>query len=381
MDIHAHWTKRLAAALAAAAAVAALAACGSPTGQGGQTDPDKKSGQVPVPNGPIVVVASVNQWGSLAEEIGGEDVQVTSVLSSTGVDAHGFEPKAADRAALSRADVVVANGAGYDAWATKSLRQDVLLVSAADMVGAMEGDNPHLWFSKDARAAMAKELADAFAKERPGKAKDFQRRLEAWQGRENRLDELTDGFAKADKGASYAATEAVAHYLMADLGFEDVTPTGYAQAVASEGEPAPADLKDFQEVLKRHEASLLIDNPQEASDAAGMIVDAAGQAQVPVMDVSEQMPGDHATLVGWINALVNQIIDKVDPSYGCDQADESDGTDGAGESDPSGEAGGSDHAESADGADGKDQEAIGRVCPADGADAQGQPDQRSDQDE
>lgn len=42
---------------------------------------------------PINVVASVNQWGALAEQIGGVHVKVTSILSSTTEDAHTFEPK------------------------------------------------------------------------------------------------------------------------------------------------------------------------------------------------------------------------------------------------------------------------------------------------
>lgn len=42
---------------------------------------------------PINVVASVNQWGALAEQIGGAHVKVTSILSSTTEDAHTFEPK------------------------------------------------------------------------------------------------------------------------------------------------------------------------------------------------------------------------------------------------------------------------------------------------
>ena len=71
------------------------------------------------------------------------------------MDAHDFEPKTADVAALQKAQVVVSNGAGYDAWATKNLTKGTVSVSAAQMVGAMEGDNPHLWFSNDARNAMA----------------------------------------------------------------------------------------------------------------------------------------------------------------------------------------------------------------------------------
>lgn len=52
---------------------------------------------------PIEVVASVNQWGSLAEQIGGVHVKVTSVLSSTDVNAHDFEPKTDDIDKLQQA--------------------------------------------------------------------------------------------------------------------------------------------------------------------------------------------------------------------------------------------------------------------------------------
>ena len=113
---------------------------------------------------PINVVASVNQWGALAEQIGGVHVKVTSILSSTTEDAHTFEPKTTAVDTLQKAQVVVSNGAGYDSWATKNLERDTVSVSAAQMVGAVEGDNPHLWFSSDARNAMAKELADTYSR-------------------------------------------------------------------------------------------------------------------------------------------------------------------------------------------------------------------------
>lgn len=302
---------RPAALLAAIAAIVAvsltLAGCGAASNDPG----DKHSEPAPEPTGAIRLVASVNQWGSLAAQIGGEDVEVTSILSSTGVDAHDFEPRTADMAALSKADVVLVNGAGYDAWASKSLSKTATLVSAADIMGAMEGDNPHLWFSKDARRAVAKELADVFAKARPKKEKAFEQRLKAWQDEEDELDQTMTDFAAKHKDTPYAATEAVATYLMADLGLKDVTPTGYAQAVASEGEVAPADLQDFQTLLEDHGASLLINNPQEASDTTNMITGTAGRASVPVIDVSEQMPEGQDTLVGWISSLVEDVLAKL----------------------------------------------------------------------
>ena len=94
-----------------------------------ETEPDNKT-SVPAPTGPINVVVSLNQWGSLAAELGGDDVEVTSIVNSTNVDAHDFEPKTSDVAKLSKAQIIVANGAGYDSWATKSMTKTTNIVSA-----------------------------------------------------------------------------------------------------------------------------------------------------------------------------------------------------------------------------------------------------------
>ncbi|TPF87201.1 ABC transporter substrate-binding protein [Bifidobacterium sp. UTCIF-37] len=312
-------TRGALAALIASALLFAAGACGtSNTTQVEQPDSQTKTQEK---TGAITVVASINQWGSLAEEIGGDDVKVTSVLSSTGVDAHDFEPKTSDLAALSKAEIVVANGAGYDTWATKSRASDSTLVSAAQIVGAMDGDNPHLWFSKDARSGMAKELADAFSKARPKKKAEFAKRLKAWQAEEDDLDAAMTKFAKAHPNASYAATEAVVYYLMSDMSFEDVTPRGYEQAVANGGEIAPADLQTFQKLVEDKKLDVLINNTQEATDATNMLTGAAGRADVPVVDVSEQMPDKYDTLDDWIEDLTERIFTAVDPEYDDDSND------------------------------------------------------------
>lgn len=199
---------------------------------------------------PIEVVASVNQWGSLAEQIGGVHVKVTSILSSTDVDAHDFEPKTDDIGKLQQAQVAVSNGAGYDAWAVKNLSKDTVSVSAAQMVGAIEGDNPHLWFSSDARNAMAKELADTYSRIMPTQKKYFSNKLTAWNRREKKIEKDMKTFSDTHKDASYAATEPVAYYLLSDMGFTDNTPEGYLQSTGTGSEPTPDDLQEFQELLE-----------------------------------------------------------------------------------------------------------------------------------
>lgn len=321
-----HTAKAGIAALLASALLLALAACGNSAQN--QSNPSTDTSEQ---TGVITVVASINQWGSLASEIGGNNVKVTSILNSTTVDAHDFEPKTSDLTALSKAEIVVANGAGYDTWATKARGRASTLVSASQIVGASEGDNPHLWFSKDARTGMAKELADTFSKARPKLKKTFSKRLKAWQEREKKLDLAMSNFADTHSDATYAATESVAYYLMSDMGIKDITPTGYAQASANEGEVAPADLQDFQALIEGKKASVLINNSQEASDATNMLTGTAGKSDVPVVDVSEQMPETYETLLDWVNALMNSVIKAIDPEYRCavlssDDTDSSDST-------------------------------------------------------
>jgi len=139
----------------------------------------------------FTVVASVNQWGSLAQELIGSCAEVTSLINSTSADPHDYEATAADLAKLAKADIVVLNGAGYDGWAEKAQldksRQSI--VNVGDLMGITATDehshshddadgeagdshahhhhhgstNPHLWFSPDAVLKAAEAINAVYA--------------------------------------------------------------------------------------------------------------------------------------------------------------------------------------------------------------------------
>ncbi|MDR3152309.1 MAG: zinc ABC transporter substrate-binding protein, partial [Bifidobacteriaceae bacterium] len=69
------------------------------------------------PSQPINVLASINQWGSLVKQIGGVCVNVTSIISSTNIEAHNYEPTANNIIEFNNNQLIVINGAGYDDWA------------------------------------------------------------------------------------------------------------------------------------------------------------------------------------------------------------------------------------------------------------------------
>ena len=281
------------AALASVGMLASVAACGR-----GQLTSEK--------NGTIEVVASVNQWGTVAKTLGGDNVNVTSIINSTNVDAHDYEPTTSDIAKLQKAQVIIVNGAGYDAWAVKAAQSaKATVVNAAEVGGVKDGDNPHVWFSADVRKAMAQAITDAYAKADSAKKSDFDKLNDQWMTEEGNVEGKIAEVKQKSDGLAYAATESVASYLAEDMGLADATPSGYAQATANESEPTPTDIKQFTDALKAGEIKLLVVNTQEESELTGKITNAAKSANVPMVELTEQMPEQYDSLTAWMESLVD----------------------------------------------------------------------------
>ncbi len=288
--------QRAVAVVAAITMLSALGACGGGQSANG-SDEDA-----------INVVASVNQWGTVAKALGGGNVNVTSIINSTNVEAHDYEPTTADIAKLQKAQVIVVNGADYDSWAVKAAKSTKAnVVNAAEVSGKKSGDNPHVWFSAQVREDTAKAITAAYKKAVPSKADDFDKLYEQWQSKENDLAKSIAEVKKTADGLTYAATESVADYLASDLGLKDVTPTGYAQATANESEPTPTDIKQFTDALESGEIKLLVVNTQEETDLTGKITDAAKSANVPMVELTEQMLDKYDSLTAWMEGLIDEF--------------------------------------------------------------------------
>lgn len=281
------------AALASVGMLASVAACGS-----GQSTSEK--------NGTIEVAASVNQWGTVAKALGGDNVNVTSIINSTNVDAHDYEPTTSDIAKLQKAQVIIVNGAGYDAWAVKATQTaNATIVNAAEVGGVNDGENPHVWFSADVRKAVAQAITEAYEQAGAAKKNDFDKMNDRWTAEENNVESKIAEVKQKTDGLAYAATESVASYLAEDMGLADATPSGYARATANESEPTPTDIKQFTDALKAGEIKLLVVNTQEESELTGKITDAAKSVEVPMVELTEQMPEQYDSLTAWMEGLVD----------------------------------------------------------------------------
>lgn len=316
---HVNASLRILAGLLLAAPVA-LAGC-----SGGQDAAPTPSASAPAagacPSAPVSVVVSVDQWGDIVSALGGDCAKVTTILASSSVDPHDYEPAPTDAATFEGAQLIVVNGGHYDAWATKlaaSSAPGAPLVDAMQASGIeaahgeadghdhegedhehADGVNPHIWYSPSAVTAVADAVTAELSKLAPDAADYFRERRAAFDDSLKPYDQLIDTIKAGAAGKTYAATESVFDDMAAALGLVNHTPEGYQVASSNESDPAPADLDAFLRLLGDHGVDVLIYNVQTEGSVPEQIRSAAEQAGVPVVDVTETVPPGTSSFESW----------------------------------------------------------------------------------
>jgi zinc/manganese transport system substrate-binding protein len=306
--------RRVFAAAAFALAVpVGLAACsssdsGTTTAASSTSTAAASSGACPTT--PVNVVVSVDQWGDIASALGGECAKVTTVLASSSVDPHDFEPSPADAATFASAQLVIVNGADYDPWASKfaaTSAPNAPVVDAGVVTKTAGGSNPHLWYNPQAVNAVADAITAELDKLAPDAKSYFADQRTAFTTSEAPYDKVISAIKAGASGKTYAATETVFDYMATAVGLVDKTPPGYQTASANETDPSPGDLDAFRRALADHEINVLIYNTQTEGSVPQQIRSAAEAAGVPVVEVTETVPPGTTSFETWQVAQLNAL--------------------------------------------------------------------------
>ncbi|GAA1223252.1 metal ABC transporter substrate-binding protein [Microbacterium maritypicum] len=318
----------------ALASVAALTLAGCSTPATGEGD-----------DGTITVVASTNVYGDIAATIGGDRVDVQSIITSASQDPHSYEASARDRLTVQKADLVIENGGGYDAFIDTLLQdaKDPHVVTAVeyshdfpgneghsdeahsdeahadeaehdhaeDEAGHeghdhIEGFNEHVWFDPHTMIHVVEAIADELTALDPDGAKEFAANAADLtadlEGFETELATL-----KTDApDVNVFITEPLPGYLAAAAGFTDVTPEGFAESVEEGTDVAPAVLLQALDVIGSGQVTALLTNAQTGGAETQRVETAAKDAGIPVVAFTELLE-DGSSYSEWMSDAIQSL--------------------------------------------------------------------------
>ena len=259
--------------------------------------------------GKLQIVASTNVWGDIASQVGGDLIEVTSIIDNPSKDPHSYEATARDQLAIQNADLIVANGGGYDDFidtmANAADNKNVL--HATDNVSAVDPSlNEHVWFSVAAVAEVATAIGQELAKTDAENATTYQQNAIAFGKKIAALTLGVQNLKTITDGYTYFSTEPLALWLLTDLGFKDLTPTDFSQAIENETDVPPLTIKESLELIKLGKVKYLVVNLQTENSQTQQIVDAARDAEVRAVVMTEVLPAG-TSYVDWMTANLKTL--------------------------------------------------------------------------
>jgi zinc/manganese transport system substrate-binding protein len=290
---------------------------------------DSTSDATDEPFAGLTIVSSTNVWGDVASSVGGDLVQVVSIIDSFSQDPHSYEASARDQLAVNDADVVVANGGGYDSFidtlAEAAGNSNVVYAylpeegkeddhAAEEDHATEEGNhdhdhahgNEHVWYDFHVVEDFATRLAEQLKTLDPDNAAQYTANLEEFLVGIESLEERAAVVAGSVSGAKVISSEPVADYLLAELGLTNITPESFSQAIEEELDVSPADLLEIQNLISTNSVDLFVVNIQTASVQIDSLVELSEANGVAVIQVSELLP-EGLGYLAWMEQNISAI--------------------------------------------------------------------------
>jgi zinc/manganese transport system substrate-binding protein len=268
-----------------------LAACGTTPHTAG-------SGNV------IQVVAVENFWGSIAAQVGGSHVRVTSLLVDPNADPHDHTVTTQDARDVATAQYVIVNGAGYDSWADQLLQANPVggrkVLNVGNLNGKHEGDNPHMWYNPDYVTAVANKIRDDLKSLDPGDAGAFDQSDQTFLTTDlQQYHSLINAIKTTYSGTPVGATESIFSYLAPALGLNLITPYSYLKAVSEGAEISAADEATVEQQINQKQIKILVYNSQNTPNNIQALINLAKEKNIPVATITETLSPATATFEQW----------------------------------------------------------------------------------
>jgi zinc/manganese transport system substrate-binding protein len=201
--------------------------------------------------------------------------------------------------------VVITNGLGYDDFMNKLMnassnghRQDIEAAAIMNVNGP--DANPHLWYDIQQIPAMSSAIESAFASKDPADQQYFAKNLQTFDDSLAPIEKEINLIKEDDPHAPVAYTERVPGYMLSDAGLDIRTPIGFATSIEDGNDPSPADTVAMDSLITGHHIQALLYNVQTVSAVTQHVQGLARQYGIPVVGVSETLPGNEPSYQSWM---------------------------------------------------------------------------------
>jgi zinc/manganese transport system substrate-binding protein len=263
-------------------------------------------------SGVIVAIGAENEYANVLSQIGGKYVSVSAILKNPNTDPHTFEASASVAEEVSKAQLIVQNGVGYDSFMNNieaaSPNSARKIITVQDVLGLpTDTPNPHLWYKPTTMPAVAKVMVKDLDKLAPSHAAYFEANLTTFDASLKPWLTAIATFKLKYPNTPVAVTEPVADYLLQAMGAKILTPFVFQADIMNGVDPAPEDITLEDNLLSKHTVKLFCYNQQVVDALTSSVRDTAISSHVPVVGVYETMPTPGYDYQTWMMAEVKAI--------------------------------------------------------------------------
>lgn len=284
------------------------------------------------------VVASFSILADWAANVGGEQVEVTSIVPPNG-DAHTFDPEPSTVAAIADANAIFTVGPSFDGWMTAvidSSGTDATVVTLLDAIdvhqprhvhdgeatatpGSAPADDghdhgevdPHIWGDAMLAAAAAKVIGQTLADADPDNAEAYAANTAAYVAELEGLDAwIHEQVATIpEENRKIVTSHDTLEYYAAAYGFE-VIGTALGSLSTESGDPSAGDIAKLVGQIEDAGVPAIFAENVMNPDLMQAIADEAGVDLAPPLysDALSDADGDAATYIDLMHANTSIIV-------------------------------------------------------------------------
>jgi zinc/manganese transport system substrate-binding protein len=200
------------------------------------------------------VVASFSILGDLVRNVGGDRVEVTTLVGPNS-DAHVYEPTPADARKIAAAKRVFVNGLGLEGWLPRLVQSaggKAVIVTATSGIAPLKSGaaaDPHAWQSVANAKIYVANIRDALVAADPLGANLFRANADDYLAKLDALDrDVREAVARIPQDRrKVISTHRAFGYFAAAYGIQFIAPLG----VSTESEPSARDIAGIITQIKQ----------------------------------------------------------------------------------------------------------------------------------